>query len=71
MIVFVPLAALLAVSYLYREDLGVRALVIYFLLWVIGVVVMFAFQLSPGIFTAWECSLVIAMLIQVRANPKL
>lgn len=71
MIIFFPLAALITVSWLYRDDLTARALAIYWALWLLGLLVVLGFHLSPGIFVAVQCALGVAMLIHVRANPQL
>ena len=71
MIIIVPLAVLIAVSYLFRDDLGLRALLTYFALWITGLIVVLVLGLSPGVFTAIQCALAIAMLIHIRANPQI
>lgn len=71
MIVFFPLAVLLAVAYLYRDELGLRASLAYAGLWGASLAICLLFDLSPGIFTALQCGLAVAMLIHVRANPQL
>lgn len=70
MIVF-PLAAMIAVSMLYRDELGARALIIYWAIWVFALLIVLGFQLSLGVFVAAECALAVALLIHVRANPQL
>lgn len=69
--IVVPLAALLAISFLYRADLGARALAVYALLWVAALALCLVLSLSPGVFTALQCALAVALLIHVRANPRL
>jgi hypothetical protein len=64
-----PFFAIIVVSFLYREDLGVRALIIYASLWSAAFAIVIVARLSPGIFGAAECAIAIAMLIHVRANP--
>ena len=71
MLLIVPLATLIVASYIYRAELGARALIIYGLLWSAALAVVFALSLSPGIFAAIQCVLAIAILIQVRANPRI
>lgn len=71
MMILFPLAALIAVAFIYREDLRFRALAIYFSLWCAGLVLVLVFGLSPGVFVAIQCALAVTMLIHVRANPRL
>ena len=71
MILFFPFVALVVISFLYREDLGLRALLVYWGIWVVGLVVMLVFHLSLGVLLVLQCILAIAMLIHVRANPEI
>ena len=57
------------ISWLYRDDLGVRALAVYASLWIVGLGVVLIFNLSPGVFVVVQCVIAVAMLIHVRANP--
>jgi hypothetical protein len=68
-LLFFPLIALVVISWLYREDLGVRAIAVYGGLWLLGLAVVLALNLSPGVFVVVQCVIAIAMLIHVRANP--
>jgi hypothetical protein len=67
---FIPLATLIVVSLLYRHDLGAKALLVYFSLWLGGLIAAVSFKLVPGYFVAFQCLLAISMLIHVRANPE-
>jgi hypothetical protein len=71
MIIFIPLAVLVAVSLLYRDELSGRALIVYWALWLIALIIVLGFGFSPGIFVAVQCALAVAMLIHVRANPQI
>ena len=70
-LLFVPLIAIVVISWLYRDDLGVRALAIYSGLWLLGLAVVLVINLSPGVFVVVQCAIAVAMLIHVRANPDL
>jgi hypothetical protein len=67
---FVPFFALVAISWLYRDELGGRALAVYWGLWLVGLLVIFFARLHPGFFIAAQSALAIAMLIQLRVNPE-
>lgn len=64
-------AALLVISFLFRHDLGLKALLAYWGAWAIGLAVILGFALSPGYFIAFQAMLAIAMLIQLRINPQI
>jgi hypothetical protein len=64
-----PLIGIVVISWLYREDLGVRALGVYGGLWLLGLAVVLILNLSPGVFVVVQCVIAVAMLIHVRANP--
>jgi hypothetical protein len=68
-LLFFPLIAIVVISWLYREDLGVRALAVYSGLWLLGLAVVLIFNLSPGVFVVVQCVIAVVMLIHVRANP--
>ena len=68
-LLFFPLIAIGVISWLYREDLGVRELAVYGGLWLLGLAVVLIFNLSPGVFVVVQCVIAVAMLIHVRANP--
>lgn len=68
---FIPLAALVVLSLLFRADLGLKGLLTYWSLWGVGLAVAALLNLSPGYFIAFECLLAIAMLIQLRINPRI
>jgi hypothetical protein len=68
-LLFFPLIAIVVISWLYREDIGVRALAVYAGLWLLGLAVVLLFNLSPGVFVVVQCVIAVAMLIHVRANP--
>lgn len=71
MLIFFPLVALLVIGGLYRDDLGLRAIFGYAAIWLVGLAVLFVFDLSPGFFVVLQCLLAVAMLIHVRANPQI
>ncbi len=64
-----PLLVIVVIAWLYRDDLGVRALAIYGGLWLLGLAAVLVFKLSPGVFVVVQCALAVALLIHVRANP--
>jgi hypothetical protein len=66
-----PLLAVIVIAFIYRGDLGARALLAYGGIWCVGLTLVLSLDLSPGIFVALQCALAIAMLIHVRANPNL
>jgi hypothetical protein len=68
---FLPFFALIMISWLYRDELMVRALVIYWSLWLVCLLVMISAKFHPGIFTAVQSALAISMLVHVRANPSI
>ena len=68
---FVPLAALIVISFLYRHDLGAKALLVYGSLWLGGLITAISLHLAPGFFVAFQALLAISMLIHVGANPKI
>jgi hypothetical protein len=68
-LLFLPFIAMAVIGWLYRDDLGGRALVVYGGLWLLGLAVVLLFNLSPGVFVVVQCVLAVAMLIHVRANP--
>lgn len=70
MLIFSPLISLVVIGYIYREDLGARALGLYGVLWSLGLVTVLGLDLSPGFFVVLQCVLAVAMLIHVRANPE-
>ena len=69
MLIFFPLIALIVIAYLYRDDLGPRALVAYGIVWTVCLAITLAADFSPGVFVVLQCLLAIAMLIHVGANP--
>lgn len=71
MLIFFPLVALLVIGGLYRDDLGLRAIFSYAAIWIVGLAVVLGFALSPGYFVVLQCFLAVAMLIHVRANPRI
>lgn len=68
---YFPFVALVVVGYLYRHDLGIRSLLIYFGIWAAGLSLAVMFSAPPGFFIAGQCLVVIAMLIHAGANPRL
>jgi hypothetical protein len=68
-LLFFPLIAIVVISWLYREDLGLRALAVYGGLWLLGLAIVLTIHLSPGVFVVVQCVIAVAMLIHVRANP--
>lgn len=70
MLILSPLIALIVIGYIYREDLGARALAAYGMAWSLGLVAVLGFDVSPGFFVVLQCLLAVAMLIHVRANPE-
>jgi hypothetical protein len=70
-LILFPLIALLVIGILYRDDLSMRAIIIYAAIWAAGLAAVFVLDLSPGYFIVLECLLAITMLIHVRANPQL
>ena len=68
---FLPFFALVMISWLYRDELMGRALVIYWSLWLACLLVMISANIHPGGFTATQSALAISMLIHVRANPSI
>jgi hypothetical protein len=71
MLALFPVFAVIVIALIYRGDLGPRALMIYGIIWGIGLAVAAGLDLSPGIFAAFQCMLAIAMLIHVGANPNI
>lgn len=67
---FFPFFALAVVSWLYRDELGGQALAVYWSLWLVCLLVIFATRLHPGFFIAAQSALAIGMLIQLRVNPE-
>lgn len=67
----IPLIAVVVIAVIYREELGLRSLLIYGGVSVAAILAVFTLSLSPGIFIAVECGVAIAMLIHVRANPNI
>ena len=65
-----PFCACAVISWLYREELSARALMIYWGLWLSGLTVILIAKIQPGFFAAFQCVLAIAMLIQLRVNPE-
>jgi hypothetical protein len=65
----IPLIAIIVIAFVYRSELGTRALLVYGGAWATGFAIVISLDLSPGIFVAFQCALAIAMLIHVRANP--
>ena len=64
-----PLIALVVIAWIFRDELGLRALAVYGMLWLAGLTVVLVFALSPGVFVVIQCAIAVAMLIHVRANP--
>lgn len=69
LVLLFSLIALLVIAYVYREDLGLRGMLVYASIWTVGLCAMLLLDLSPGVFVALQCLLAIAILIQVGANP--
>jgi len=69
MLILFPLSALLVIAFLFRSDLGLRALLVYAGIWGAGLAAIFLLGISPGYFVAIQCLLAIAMLIHVGVNP--
>ena len=65
-----PFFAFAVISWLYRDELSARSLLIYWGLWLSGLTVIFLTKIHPGFFAAFQCVLAIAMLIQLRVNPE-
>lgn len=68
---FLPFFALIMISWLYRDELMGRALVIYWSLWLVCLLVMISAKFHPGVFTAVQSALAISMLVHVRATPSI
>ncbi len=69
MLILFPLSAILVIGYLFRSDLGARALMIYGVIWGAGLGTVQLLGVSPGYFVALQCLLAIAMLIHAGVNP--
>lgn len=69
-IILFPFSAILVIAFLFRHDLGVRALLIYGGIWILGLATVLLFGLSPGVFVAAQCLLAIVMLLHVGVNPE-
>jgi len=63
------LLPLAVISWLYRHELGMRALGIYWGLWALGLTVSIVSGVHPGFFIGFECLLTVAMLIHLGVNP--
>ncbi|MBC7365430.1 MAG: hypothetical protein H7343_01245 [Undibacterium sp.] len=63
---FIPMAV---ISWIYRHELGMCALVIYWGLWVIGLITTIQSAVHLGFFVGFECLLAVAMLIHLGVNP--
>ena len=63
---FIPLAV---ISWIYRHELGRRALGIYWALWALGLITTLLSAVHPGFFVGLECLLTVEMLIQLGVNP--
>ncbi len=68
---YVPLAALLVVSLLFRSDLGLKGLAAYWSIWLVGLLVAVALAVPPGYFIALQALLAVGMMIQLRINPRI
>lgn len=71
MIFYIPKAVLIALAVIYREDLGLRAILIYAALWVVGAVAMAILHVAVYGFIAFEALLAVAMILHVRKNELL
>jgi hypothetical protein len=62
-----PVVVLLAFGFVYRHDLGTKALLIYVLLWLAGAYAVLHVLEAPRILlTSWEALLAIAMYFHVK-----
>jgi hypothetical protein len=64
-----PFFGLAVISWLYRDELSARSMLIYWGLWLSGLTIVLLAKLHPGFFASFQCVLAIAMLIQLRVNP--
>ena len=65
---YLPLAALIAISLIYRNELGLKSVAIYWTIWIIALGVVVALKLSPFIFVAFQAFLAAIMYIHVKKN---
>ena len=63
---FIPMAV---ISWIYRHELGMRALGIYWGLWALGLITTLLSAVHQGFFIGFECLLTVAMLVQLGVNP--
>ena len=66
LIFMVPFAALITISLLCGNALGLTSRAIYFLLWIAGFVTVGVLEFAPTVFAAFQCLLGVLMLVQAR-----
>lgn len=65
---YIPLAALIAFSLIYRTDLGLKSVLIYWIIWVVALGMVVTLKLQPVVFTSFQALLAATMYIQVKRN---
>ncbi len=68
---YFSLAALVVVSGLYREELGLKALLVYWIVWAAFLAGIFLSRLPLAYLATVQAILAIIMLIQLRVNPEI
>lgn len=63
-----PLAALVALSLIYRKDLGIKAILIYWGLWLLGYFACGKWQIPSCWFIAGEALLGVMMLLHIKKH---
>jgi hypothetical protein len=65
---YIPLAALIAFSLIYRNDLGLKSVLIYWIIWAVALGIAVALKLQPILFTSFQALLAAIMYIHVKKN---
>lgn len=62
----IPFAVLIALSIIYRNDLGFKVLLSYFAIWLVGILACVLLHLPGFLFVAYQALLAAVMYIHVK-----
>jgi len=65
---YIPLVALVIISLIYLSELGLKSVIVYWIIWAAALGIAIALKFQPMIFIAFQAILGAIMFIHVKKN---